>query len=82
MDKIITLQNLKIFWDNIQQKISQIISVQIYNQTIDLIYPIGSVYISTNNSNPSIFFGGEWEQIKDRFLLSAGDTYMGGGDWW
>lgn len=39
------------------------------------IYPVGSIYISVNNTNPSTLFGGMWEQIKDRFLLAVGDTY-------
>lgn len=38
-------------------------------------YPVGSIYISVNNINPSTYFGGTWEQIKDRFLLACGDTY-------
>ena len=42
------------------------------------IYPIGSIYMSINETNPSELFGGEWEQIKDKFLLSAGDTYNAG----
>ena len=42
------------------------------------IYPIGSIYMSVNNTNPSVLFGGAWEQVKDRFLLCAGDTYAGG----
>lgn len=41
-------------------------------------YPVGSVYISVNETNPAEIFGGEWEQIKDRFLLAAGDTYTSG----
>jgi len=28
-------------------------------------YPIGSVYISVNNTNPSTLFGGTWERIAD-----------------
>lgn len=44
----------------------------------DLIYPIGAIYISVSATNPAILFGGKWEQIKDRFLLSAGDTYAAG----
>ncbi len=44
----------------------------------DLIYPVGSIYMSVNNTKPSVLFGGTWEQIKDRFLLSAGDIYIGG----
>lgn len=45
---------------------------------LDNIYPIGSVFITTNTTNPSTYFGGTWEPIKDRFLLLAGDTYKGG----
>lgn len=44
----------------------------------DLIYPIGSVYMSVNNINPNVLFGGRWEQLKDRFLLGSGDTYENG----
>lgn len=42
------------------------------------IYPIGSIYLSVNSTSPAILFGGTWEQIKDRFLLAAGDTYSAG----
>ena len=45
---------------------------------VDLIYPVGSIYMSANDTSPSILFGGEWERIKDRFLLAAGDTYSTG----
>lgn len=41
-------------------------------------YPVGSIYLSVNNVNPSQFFGGTWVQLKDRFLLGAGDTYTAG----
>ena len=47
-------------------------------EIIDLIYPVGSIYMSVNAVNPSTIFGGTWEQIKDRFLLSAGDNYNNG----
>ena len=46
---------------------------------IDLIYPVGSIYMSTNNVSPQTFFGGTWSQITDRFLLAAGSTYAAGG---
>jgi hypothetical protein len=49
-------------------------------QIIDLIYPVGSPYISFNSTDPSTLFGGTWEQIKDRFLLAAGDTYAAGAE--
>ena len=41
----------------------------------DRVYPIGSVYISINDTNPGLLFGGSWTRIKDKFLLAAGDTY-------
>ena len=45
---------------------------------LNLLYPIGYIYISVNSTNPSIIFGGTWEQIKDRFLLACGTTYSNG----
>ena len=41
-------------------------------------FPIGYIYLSTVEIDPSIYFGGKWERIKDRFLLTAGDTYKNG----
>lgn len=47
--------------------------------SIENCYPVGSIYISVNNTNPKNSLGfGSWEQIKDRFLLAAGSTYTGG----
>lgn len=45
---------------------------------IDAIYPVGSIYMSVNSTSPATLFGGTWTQIKDTFLLSAGDTYTAG----
>ena len=45
---------------------------------IDLIYPIGSIYMSVNSVKPSALFGGTWEQIQDRFLLASGSSYSAG----
>lgn len=42
------------------------------------LYPVGAVYISVNSASPASLFGGTWEQLKDRFLLGAGDTYVAG----
>jgi len=44
----------------------------------DAMYPIGSIYITINDVNPSTLFGGTWEQVKDTFLLCAGDKYKAG----
>lgn len=46
------------------------------NELFNLIYPIGAIYLSTTEVSPSTLFGGTWEQIKDTFLLAAGDTYI------
>ena len=48
------------------------------NDFWDKIYPVGSIYISAADTSPSTLFGGTWEQIKDTFLLAAGDTYAAG----
>lgn len=48
------------------------------NTIADIIYPVGSIYISVNSTSPDTLFGGTWEQIEDRFLLSAGSTYTAG----
>lgn len=44
----------------------------------DLIYPIGSIYLSVSDVNPAALFGGSWERITDRFLLGAGGSYSSG----
>lgn len=42
------------------------------------VYPIGSIYMSVNNVDPSTIFGGTWQQIKDKFLLASGDAFANG----
>lgn len=42
------------------------------------IYPVGSIYMSANATNPGNLFGGTWEQIQGRFLLAAGGGYSAG----
>ena len=45
---------------------------------LNLVYPVGSIYWSSKNTNPGTLFGGTWTQIKDRFILAAGDSYSNG----
>ena len=45
---------------------------------LNLVYPVGSIYWSSNNTNPGTLFGGTWTQIKDKFILAAGDSYTNG----
>lgn len=44
----------------------------------DIVYPVGSIYMSVNSVSPATLFGGTWEQLEDRFLLAAGQTYTAG----
>ena len=38
-------------------------------KTIDSIYPVGALYLSMNNTNPSTLFGGTWKQLTaDAYL--------------
>lgn len=44
-------------------------------ELLDLIYPIGSIYLSLTNSSPQSFLGGIWQRISQgRCLLGANDT--------
>ena len=43
--------------------------------TASKLYPVGSVYISFNSTDPSTLFGGTWQRLKDTFLLANGDAY-------
>lgn len=42
---------------------------------LDFIYPVGSIFMSTDGTNPSNFLGGTWSLITDRVLIGAGNSY-------
>ena len=43
---------------------------------LELIYPVGIYYWSSDSTSPKELFGfGEWDQIKDRFILAIGDKF-------
>ena len=48
------------------------------SQFIDMIYPVGSIYMSASATRPETLFGGTWESIGGRFLLGADATYAAG----
>lgn len=49
--------------------------VNIFN----LIYPVGSIYISVNNTNPSNLFGiGTWDLLPDGYALWTASSGAGG----
>lgn len=51
-------------------------------EVCNMIYPVGSVYVSVNSANPSTLFGGTWEQIKGRFLLGQGNNVTNTTNYW
>lgn len=72
--------------DNKQDTLQAGLNIQINGNVIsatttdplDFVYPVGSIYMSVNPTSPASLFGGTWQQIEDRFLLSAGSTYTAG----
>ncbi len=46
---------------------------------IDLVYPVGAIYMSTVGTSPATLFGGTWEALDDgRVLIGANNTYQAG----
>lgn len=72
--KYVSFDKLSVY----HERIKGYIKSQLPTNVIDTIYPVGSIYMSVSNVHPSGLFGGTWEQIKDTFLLSAGDNYTAG----
>lgn len=48
------------------------------NYILDNVYPVGSIYLSVNSTNPKNLFGGTWEQIQGRFLFGMNSNYPAG----
>lgn len=58
---------LAYFWGKVKTRIATS-----KTETINAVYPIGSIYMSVNDTKPSTFFGGTWERLEGRFLIGAG----------
>ena len=50
---------------------------ELINTIFDEVYPIGSIYISRNNTSPSQLFGGHWIQREDTLLYGEGTKKSG-----
>ena len=45
---------------------------------LDMIYPVGSIYMSVNSTSPDVLFGGTWEEMPaGRVLLAQGESEWG-----
>lgn len=45
-----------------------------YVNLLDIVYPIGSVYISFNSTSPATIIGGTWELLNNVFLYGTSGT--------
>ena len=45
-----------------------------YVNLIDIIYPVGSIYISVNKTAPQTLFGGSWTQITNKMLRGVSSS--------
>ena len=48
---------------------------------LEAIYPVGSIYMNTNDTSPAQIVGGSWEPVESKYLrgLAAGEESTGGG---
>lgn len=45
------------------------------NVSVDTVFPVGSIYLSGNNTSPAALFGGTWVKIaENRAIMGAGST--------
>ena len=57
------------FLDTIDEKIDEVLKSSLGS----IVYPVGSIYMSVNDVDPSFLFSGTvWEKIEDTFLLGSG----------
>ena len=58
-----------------KSKIDSLLSEKISASVVlNALYPIGSIYMSTQSTSPHTLFGGTWKQIKGRFLFATGSN--------
>lgn len=46
----------------------------ILKRMFNLMYPVGSIYMSINATSPAVLFGGTWTKIQGRFLWATAST--------
>ena len=64
--------------DGIPDKIIEYIDAKLNSKMLD-IYPVGSIYMSTESTNPSELFGGTWESYGEgKTIVGEGSGYEAG----
>lgn len=68
---------LKTAYDNAVATVNEIVASGGFDPLS--VYPVGSIYLSVNSTNPSELFGGTWQSIgSGRVLQGADDTHVAG----
>ena len=73
--KYLDSNGLTYFWSKVKSYVNSHSAGQV---TFDSVYPVGSIYMSTNSTSPATLFGGTWERIQDMFLIGASNFYEPG----
>lgn len=50
-----------------------------FENLLDLMYPVGTLYFSFDNNSPASKFGGMWVQLTETFLYCANSSNVSGG---
>lgn len=49
------------------------------NVSVDTVFPVGSIYLSKNNTSPAALFGGTWVKIaENRAIMGASSSHVAG----
>ncbi len=56
--------------DEVEKRLTALENAVSKSLSVDKLYPVGSIFLSTTNTNPSTFLGGTWE------AYGASDTYL------
>lgn len=51
-----------------------------YINLLEILYPIGSIYMSFTSISPAQFVGGTWEQLTGRYLRFDNNINIGGSN--
>lgn len=68
-----TYHNSSKYWAE-QSRDKTIFGNQTVYDAMNYVYPVGSIYMSTVNVDPSVIFGGSWQRIKSKFLFACEDS--------
>ena len=64
-------------WDDMRQIVNTEVQ-SVITGLLDKTYPVGSIYMSVNETSPGTLFGGTWEQIAGKFLVGIGNSFAAG----